>query len=121
MAAFSSRGNLEPEAQDLQMRVGIVALATALVVGTLLAKGGVAHGYRALAFGPFFVAGYGVLAALYRTCGLTAIAGRRVTSDGMERVADRDELAALRSRGLRVIAGSALLAATATAVLILAS
>jgi hypothetical protein len=103
------------------MRVGVVALATALVLGTLIAKSGAAHGYRALAFGPFFVAGYGVLAALYRTCGISAIVGRRVTSDGMERIVDRVELAELRSRGLRIIAGSVVLAAGATSVLFFAS
>ena len=103
------------------MRVGVIALATGLVAGTLLAKSGAALGYRALAFVPFFVAGYGVLAALYRTCGISAIAGRRVTSDGMERIVDRAELAELRSRGLRIIAGSVLLAAGATFVLLFAT
>jgi hypothetical protein len=121
MAAVIPRGNLESRAQDIQMRVGLVALAISLVVGTLLARSGVAMGYRALAFVPFFVASYGLLAALYRTCGMTALAGRRITSDGTEPVADREELAALRSKGMRVMLGSALLAATATSLLAIAS
>ncbi len=121
MAAVVPKGNLEAEAQDTQMRVGIVALALALGVATLLARSGASPGYRALAFVPFFFAAYGVLAAFYRTCGVTAIAGRRITCEGSERVADRDELAAQRKRGLGVIGGSVLLAATATALLVAAS
>ena len=121
MAAAIVKGNLEAHAQDTQMRMGIIALAVALGVATLLAKVSASPGYRVLAFVPFLFASYGMLAALYRTCGLTAMAGRRITSDGSERVADRVELADQRRRGLRVIGGSLLLAATATSLLVFAS
>jgi hypothetical protein len=121
MAAVIERGNLESRAQDTQLRVGLVALAVSLVVGNLLVNGAVASGYRLLAFVPFFVAAYGVLAALYQTCGITAIMGRRITSEGSEPVADRAELAKHRARGMRVLLGSTLLAAVATSLLFLAS
>src|SRR4051794_10750644 len=107
MAAIAERGNLESRAQDVQMRIGIIALAISLLIGTLLAQSGFAREVRLAAFAPFFVASYGLLAALYRTCGLTAIAGRRITSDGSEPVADRAELLRLRARGLRVMCASA--------------
>lgn len=121
MAAAIAKGNLEAQAQDTQMRMGIIALAVALGFATSLAKLGASPGYRALAFVPFLFAAYGVLAALYRTCGVTAMAGRRITCDGSERVADRGELAGQRRQGLRVIGGSLLLAVTATALLVSAS
>jgi hypothetical protein len=120
MAAVIPRGNLEARAQDMQLRVGLVSLAVSLVVGSLLASGGVATSYRLLSFVPFFVAANGVLSALYQTCGFTAIAGRRITSEGTEPVADRDELAQQRARGMRVMLGSSLLAAVATSLLFLA-
>jgi hypothetical protein len=120
MAAVTSRGNLESRAQETQLRIGLVALAVSLAVGSVLARGGVAPGYRLVAFLPFFMAAYGVLAALYRTCGVTAIMGRRITSDGSEPVADRAELASHRARGMRVMLGSVLLAGVATAFLFVA-
>ncbi len=103
------------------MRLGLVALAGALVVALILAQSGVSPAYRALAFVPFFFAANGVLAALYRVCGFTAMAGRRMTADGVEIVADRAELSAQRRSGLRVIVLSVLLAAVATALFMVAS
>ena len=50
MAAAIVKGNLEAQAQDTQMRMGIVALAVALGVATSLAKLGASPGYRAMAF-----------------------------------------------------------------------
>ena len=103
------------------MRVGLVALAGALIVALFLAQSGAAPAYRALAFLPFFVAANGVLAALYRVCGFTAIAGHRMTADGVEVVADREELAAQRRSGMRVLVLSVALAALATALFIVAT
>lgn len=121
MAAVAQRGNLDAAAQDQQMRIGLLALAGALVVAILLAKSGASPAYRALAFLPFFFAANGVLAALYRVCGFTAMAGRRLTADGAEVVADRAELTGQRRAGLRVIVLSAALAALATSLFVIAS
>jgi hypothetical protein len=114
MAAVAPRGNLDTRAQETQMRFGLVALAASLVVAVVLAQSGASAGFRAVAFVPFFVAAYGVTSALYRTCGLSALAGRRQTSDGAEPVADRSELRAQRRAGLRVFAVSGALAGVAT-------
>jgi hypothetical protein len=100
--------------------VGLVALALALGVGTALARSGWPPVYRALNFVPFFVAAYGVLAAFYGTCGVTAIAGRRITTDGSERVVDRAELRAQRRLGVRVLGASLLLATAMTGLLVAA-
>ena len=121
MAAVAHRGNLDPNAQDQQLRVGLVALAGALVVALLLVQSGAAPVVRAAAFLPFFFAAYGVLAAFYRVCAFTALAGRRMTADGAEKVADRTELSAQRRAGVRVLVLSVALAALATALFIVAS
>ena len=121
MAAVAQRGNLDGAAQDRQMRMGLFALAGALVVALLLAQSGASPAYRALGFLPFFFAANGVLAALYRVCGFTAIAGRRMTADGTEVVADRAELSAQRRTGLRVLFLSVVLAATATTLFVVAT
>lgn len=121
MAAAAQRGNLDARAQDNQLRVGLVALAMALVVTALLARFEGASVYRWLMFLPFFVAANGVLAAFYRTCGITAFAGRRMTVEGAEVVADRTELSAQRRIGLRVLGMSVALAWLATALFVTAS
>ena len=121
MATVAPRGNLDQSAQSAQMRIGLVALAVALGVAIFFAHSGGAAGYRALAFVPFFVAGYGVLSAFYGVCGFTALAGRRMTAEGSELVADRSELSRQRMYGLRVIVMSVLLAGVATALFISAA
>lgn len=103
------------------MRAGIFALAAALVVAIVLARTGAEPGYRALAFLPFFVAAHGVLGSLYGVCGFTALAGRRMTEAGAERVCDFAELSEQRKSGLRVAAMSMTLAAIATTLFVIAN
>jgi len=121
MAAVTQRGNLDVRAQNSQLRGGLVALAMALALTAFLARVDGAGAYRWLGFLPFLVAVNGVLAAFYRTCGITAFAGRRMTAEGVEVVADREELAAQRRVGLRVLAMSVVLAGAATALFVGAS
>jgi hypothetical protein len=118
MAAHPQTMNLESRAQATQLRVGVVALAVALAIGAALSKSGASPLLRVVAFVPFFFAAYGILAALYRTCGFTAIAGRRHTNQGTERVIDRDELREQRRIGLRVLAAGFALATVATIALV---
>lgn len=121
MAAVTQRGNLDARSQEGQLRVGLVALGMALVVAAFLARSEAATLYRAFVFVPFFVAAYGVLAAFYETCGLTAFRGHRMTADGAEPVADRVELAAQRRTGVQVLSMSGALAGIATALFVVAS
>lgn len=121
MQVVTPRGNLDSAAQDTQLRSGLVALATALLVAAVLGGSGAAPVYRVFVFLPFFVAAYGVLAALYGTCGITALAGRRITCQGSERVADRCERSELRTSGMKVLSGSFLLASAATVLFVTAS
>jgi len=114
MQVVSPRGNLDPSTQDTQLRGGLIALTLALGVAAMLGHSGAAPGYRALVFVPFFVAAYGVMAALYGTCGISAIAGRRITCQGTERIADRNERAVQRRNGMKVLSVSLALATAAT-------
>ncbi len=121
MAAVGPTGNLGSRAQDNQLRVGLVALAMALALTAFLARTDGGSAYRWLVAFPFFVAINGVLAGFYKTCGVTAFAGRRITASGVEVVADRHELAALRRTGLKVLGMSVALAAAAAALFVTAS
>lgn len=121
MQATSPRGNLDAAAQDTQLRSGLIALATALVVAAALGHSSAGPGFRALVFLPFFVASYGVLAALYGTCGISAIAGRRITCQGTERIVDRAERAEKRAQGVKVLSVSFVLAVVATVLFVTAS
>lgn len=121
MAAVAPRGNLDARAQDNQLRVGLVALAMALALTAFLARTDGASAYRWVVALPFFVAINGVLAGFYRTCGLTAFAGHRMTASGAEVVADRHELAAQRRTGLQVMGMSVALAVAATVLFVTAS
>lgn len=118
--AAAADGNLDSRAETMQLRVGVVFVAIALAVAVVLSRSGVAAGWRAVTFAPLAVGTYGTLAALERVCGFTALAGRRIREAGTEPIADRDELAALRRIGLRVIGTSVAIAAAATALLVLA-
>ncbi len=117
----ANAANLDARSQETQMRIGLVALAGALVVALLLARSGAPPAYRALGFIPFFFATNGVLTALYGVCGFTAMAGRRLTNDGVEVVANRKELAGQRRSGLRVIALSLAIAALVTTLFVFAT
>lgn len=114
-------GNLDASAQDTQLRAGLLALTTALITAAALCSTSASPIYRVVVFVPFFIASYGVLAALYATCGISAIAGLRYTCQGSEPIADRSELSAHRSRGIRVLSLSLVLATIATALFVTAS
>ncbi|MDB4941643.1 MAG: hypothetical protein JWP97_1177 [Labilithrix sp.] len=124
MAAVTRRGNLVDQgSRQGQLRVGLAGLAMALVLAALLGRADaspVEHASRALVFLPFFVGTYGVLASFYKTCGVHALSGTRSTAGGSEPVADRSELRAQRRLGAMVVLGSALVAAGATALFLVA-
>ena len=121
MHAASPRGNLSTAAQDTQLRAGLIALATAIAVAAGLGHIGASPGYRAVVFVPFFVAAYGVLAALYGTCGISAIAGMRITCQGTERIADRSERNVLRAKGMKVLSASLVVAVIGTVLFVTAA
>jgi hypothetical protein len=118
MAAQRGAANLDERAQNMQLRVGILVSALgfgAMVVTHTLGAGRATT--HALLLPVLFVGAYGICAGLSRTCGLTAILGRRLTPTGTERIADRAELCALRRRGAAIMATSLAVAVFATALL----
>jgi hypothetical protein len=107
--------NLETRAQNVQLRVGIVMVTAALVVGMVMDRLGAGRLSHLALVPMFFVGVYGLGAAILKTCGVTAFMGKRRTETGVEPVADRQELAALRRRGAALIGGSAVVAVAAAA------
>jgi hypothetical protein len=121
MAAQHGAANLDERAQNMQLRVGILVSALGLGAVVVMKTLGAGVGMRALLVPVLFVGAYGICAGLSRTCGLTAMAGRRLTPTGSERVANRAELCALRRRGAAVMATSLFVSVLATALLSLVS
>jgi hypothetical protein len=113
--------NLDGRAQNAQLRFGVGIVAVGLGAAIAMNVLGVGLGIHMLLVPVLFVGAYGICAGLSRTCGVTAIAGRRLTATGSEPIADRTELAALRRRGIAVIATSLFVAVIATALLSLLS
>lgn len=103
------------------MRFGLVSLAVGLLAVAILTHLGVRPGYRALAFIPFFFASYGVISALFGVCSFTAAMGQRMTKDGAERVANREDLSLQRKYAARVLCLTVGLAAAATSLFVVAS
>ncbi|MGD0674015.1 MAG: hypothetical protein ABSC94_01270 [Polyangiaceae bacterium] len=98
--------NLDDRAQNAQLRVGIAMIFVGLAASVAMHRHG-ASAARNLSLLPIFLVGaYGMAAGLSRTCGLTALSGRRRTAHGTEPIADRRELAAVRKRGMLLMLGS---------------
>jgi hypothetical protein len=90
--------------------MGVVFFAVTLGLAVWLTKTGAAPELRWLLAAPFFVAVTGISQALCRTCVVLAACGKREDAEGSEPILNPDDARALRSRGRRVIAASALIA-----------
>jgi hypothetical protein len=121
MALHRGVGNLDGRAQNAQIRVGVGTLAVGLAAAMAMNARGAGSATHLALVPVFFVGAYGICAGLARTCGFTAITGRRITATGSEPIADRDELAAVRRRGGVVVAISLAVSLIATALLSLPS
>jgi hypothetical protein len=93
--------------------MGVVFFAVTLGLAVWLTKTGAAPELRWLLAAPFFVAVAGISQALCRTCVVLAACGKREDTEGSEPVLNPDAARALRSRGRRVLAASALIAVAA--------
>jgi hypothetical protein len=118
MAASPPVENLDDRVQSMQLRFGVALLVLGLCASVALhCLGASVLAHFALA--PFFLVGtYGLAAAMTRTCGLTAMTGRRLTATGAEPIADRCARKAIRLRGTLVVAAS--IAVSVFAVVLLA-
>lgn len=113
--------NLDGRAENAQLRVGVGTLAVGLAAAMAMNAHGAGPGPHLALIPVFFVGAYGICAGLSRTCGITAITGRRITAMGTEPIADRNELAAVRRRGGKVVAFSLVVSVIATVLLALLS
>jgi hypothetical protein len=117
MATQAGVINVDDRAQNVQLRVGVLAVSAALALAVVFANAGVGLAAHLALFPLFLVGTYGIGAGLWRVCAMTAMRGKRLASEGAEPVADRAEREALRRRGAKVIALSVLVSATATVLL----
>lgn len=103
--------NLGPKGQDSRLRFGVVSFTLTLALAVVLAKAGVAHHLRWLLAFPFFWSVVMVAQALYGTCPFMAAKGMREGVDeGVEVIANPDELKNVRTRGRRLVLASAAIA-----------
>lgn len=119
--ARTACSNIGPEGQDRRLRMGVVCFAATLALAVGLARTGAAAELRWLLVAPFFVAFVGVGQALCRTCVVMAAYGKRERPEGSEAILNPDELTAVRSRGRRIVATSALISVAAAGLLALLS
>ena len=112
-------GNLGREGQNARLRGSVLLLAVALVVAVVLVRLGVDRPWRLLTFIPFFMAAFGALQGLYRTCPFHS---RQGTREAVGRAAlPQNERCIAMSKRLagRVLGASMLSAAAATTVVYL--
>jgi hypothetical protein len=108
--------NLQDHGQNSRLRMGIVALTVALGAAVLVVQADLPRLWRALLFVPFFFAAFGAWQGLYRTCPGMVMKGARETQEGDEvRVADPEQTRGARRLAARVMLGSVVTAACATA------
>jgi hypothetical protein len=117
---MKGEGNLGRRAQDVQIRLGLVFLGLALVGDFVLDRTGLPSGLHFALAPLFFLGTYGLAAGLTCTCGFTALAGRRLTNSGPERIANRAELGGARRQGMVIVASSGLLAIAGSLLLLIA-
>jgi hypothetical protein len=111
----SSRcANIGLRGQDSRLRAGVIGFTVTLALAIGLAKAGAAQELRWLLAFPFFAAVMCVSQALYRTCPFMAAKGLRDgAEEGVEVIANPDELKLVRTRGRRVLLASLAIALTA--------
>ncbi|MCU0683969.1 MAG: hypothetical protein MUF34_17295 [Polyangiaceae bacterium] len=118
MAAPYQAANLDEVVQSRMMRFGVAMSLVALGLSTIVLQVGASTFPRAFLFVPFWLAAYGVLSSLFRTCAFAALGACRLNCRGTEPIAGADGVRAVRRRGLRVFLASVALAALLTTLLV---
>lgn len=101
-----------------QIRVGVLLFAVCLAAAVAFRAGAVGSPFRYVLFLPILVAFNALAMGLTGVCGISATRAVRQTEEGEEPIADRDEVKALRRRGIFVLAGAWASAVAATVTLI---
>ncbi len=118
MAAPYQAANLDEVVQGRMLRFGVAMSLVALGLSTILLQTGASTFPRALLFLPFWLAAYGVLSSLFRTCAFAALGAFRLASCGAQPIAGPEGVHAVRRRGLGVFLASVAIAALLTSLLL---
>jgi hypothetical protein len=110
-------GNLCPRAQVGMLRGSALTMAIALGATVVLVEAGVGMPWRLGVVVLFLAAFLQLFEAFSATCVFRAAAGKRVTSQGSERIANPSELVRIRRRARGVFAASLASAVAATGLL----
>jgi hypothetical protein len=110
--------NLDEVVQSRMLRFGVAMSLVALGLSTIVLKTGASTFPRALLFVPFWLACYGVLSSLFRTCAFAALGAYRLSSCGRQPIAGREGVHAIRRRGCGVFLASVALAGLLTGLLL---
>jgi hypothetical protein len=111
--------NLTEQHVVRRLRGGIVFLMIGLLLAAAFEHFGVPPLRRTWLFVPFFLAGYAFFQAVFKTCGFSALRGRRHTTEGLEIVADKELRARALHTGKKQLLFSLLGAAALTALFVL--
>ncbi|HEU4404226.1 MAG TPA: hypothetical protein VFS43_02885 [Polyangiaceae bacterium] len=118
MAVPYQASNLDEVVQSRMLRFGVAMSLVALGLSTILLETGASTFPRALLFVPFWLAAYGVLSSLFRTCAFAALGASRLASCGRQPIACREGVTAVRRRGFGVFLASVAVAALMTGLLL---
>lgn len=118
MRHMCTQHNLGSRFRQQHLRVGVVWLALALVLGFGLVEWGVAARLGFLLALPLAVGTYSLLAGSFGVCFYTSIVGRRMADHGAEVVPDQALRQRLIRRGVALAGVSCALAGAATAVFV---
>jgi hypothetical protein len=113
--ALGCTSNLTDANVTRRLRLGIATLAIGLICAEALKAANAGPVLRLLLFIPFFISANAFVQAMYMNCGYSALAGRRHTAHGTERIADKGELRSVRVLGLWQIALAFVCASALTA------
>ena len=113
--------NISELGVNSRLKRAVIGVGITLVAMILLVTLHAPRFAIALLFIPFFVTINLAFQALFKTCSFMAVQGMRDMGDGHEKLASCTESAALRARGRKIFLVSALAAAAATAIAVLAS
>lgn len=116
---MASARNIGASKQTSRLRAGVIAFAVAQTFAFGLSHLHAARGVRGTLFVPFFVACFCLAQGLTGTDPLLAARGLRDMGDGPEPIAGPSELARVRAAAARITQISLVIAAAATALLVL--
>ncbi len=116
-----TRHNLGPRFRQHHVRLGVVWLAVALVMGFVLADWGAAGRLGFLLALPLAMGTYCLLAGSFGVCFYNSMVGRRMADHGAEVVPDPSLRKRLVRRGLTLAGLSCTVAGVATAVFVVSA